>query len=114
MLNKDLASLYETETKSPNLAVKCNIKWFLNWFYVSAYKGGGGTRYLPCVFTEQGVAMLSGIMNYNEKFPLIRFMEINHETDFTEYKKVVSIVVDAAIFKSMETDGEEIKKININ
>lgn len=41
-------------------------------------------------------------------------MEINHETDFTEYKKVVSIVVDAAIFKSMETDGEEIKKININ
>jgi hypothetical protein len=26
-------------------------------------KGRGGTRYLPYVFTEQGVAMLSGILN---------------------------------------------------
>ncbi len=54
------------------------------------------------------------IMNYYEKFPLIRFMEINHETEFTEYKKIAARVFDAAIFKSMETDGEEIKRININ
>jgi hypothetical protein len=90
MLDRDLASLYETETKILNLAVKRNIKRFPKDFMFQltkeeyenlrfqietskslnplrlqneTSKGSGGTRYLPYVFTEQGVAMLSGILN---------------------------------------------------
>jgi hypothetical protein len=91
MLDKDLAMLYETETKALNLAVKRNIKRFPEDFMfqltkeefealrfqfetserndnpmrlqIETTKGRGGTRYLPYAFTEQGVAMLSGILN---------------------------------------------------
>ena len=31
--------------------------------FVTSMKGRGGRRYLPYVFTEQGVAMLSGVLN---------------------------------------------------
>lgn len=91
MLDRDLAALYETETKALNLAVKRNIKRFPSDFMFQltkeeydllrfqiettekstrplrlqneTSKGRGGTRYLPYAFTEQGVAMLSGILN---------------------------------------------------
>ena len=90
MLDRDLAALYETETKALNLAVKRNIKRFPKDFMfqltkeefeglrfqfetleksnplrlqIETSKGRGGTRYLPYAFTEQGVAMLSGILN---------------------------------------------------
>jgi len=89
MLDRDLASLYEIETKVLNQAVKRNIKRFPKDFmfqltkeefedlrfqietlddnslrsqFVTS-KGKGGNRYLPYVFTEQGVAMLSGVIN---------------------------------------------------
>jgi len=91
MLDRDLASLYETKTKALNLAVKRNIKRFPKDFMfqltkdefeglrfqietleksdnplrlqIETSKSRGGTRYLPYAFTEQGVAMLSGILN---------------------------------------------------
>ena len=92
MLDRDLAALYEVETKVLNLAVKRNIKrfpkdfmfqlkkeeWDVLRFQIetsenktsplrlqneTSKKGRGGTRYLPYAFTEQGVAMLSGILN---------------------------------------------------
>src|SRR5664279_1261960 len=90
MLDKDLAALYETQTKSLNLAVKRNNKRFPKDFMFQltkeefetlrfqietsensnslrlqneTSKQKGGTRYLPYAFTEQGVAMLSGILN---------------------------------------------------
>jgi len=91
LLDKDLADLYEVPTKSLNLAVKRNIKRFPGDFMFQltkeefetlrfqietsnnntkplrfqneTSKGRGGTRYMPYVFTEQGVAMLSGILN---------------------------------------------------
>ncbi|HEX7583868.1 MAG TPA: ORF6N domain-containing protein, partial [Prolixibacteraceae bacterium] len=73
----DLAELYEVETKNLNLAVKRNLKRFppdfmfqLNkseWeglrLQIETSKGRGGTRYLPYAFSEQGLAMLSGILN---------------------------------------------------
>ena len=77
MLDFDLAEHYETETKYLKRAVRANIKRFppdfmfeltaTEWetlrcnFSTSNKKGG--TRYLPFAFTEQGVAMLSGILN---------------------------------------------------
>ena len=78
MLDRDLASLYEVETKVLNRAVQRNLKRFPSDFMFqltaeeadflrcqigTSKKGRGGRRYLPYVFTEQGVAMLSSILN---------------------------------------------------
>ena len=102
MLDRDLADLYEVETKRLSEAVKRNIKRFPEDFMFQLTKEEfeslrsqiaalekedplrlqfktsnkrdnslrsqiatskrGGTRYLPYAFTEQGVAMLSGIL----------------------------------------------------
>jgi hypothetical protein len=76
MLDKDLAELYGVKTKSLNLAVKRNIKRFPEDFMFQLTKeefknlrlqietsSWGGTRYMPYVFAEQGVAMLSSVLN---------------------------------------------------
>lgn len=79
MLDRDLAELYEVETKALNRAVKRNIKRFPSdfmfqltseeWeslrYQFGTLKTGRGehTKYLPYAFTEQGLAMLSGILN---------------------------------------------------
>mgnify|MGYP002702304353 CR=1 FL=1 len=76
MLDFDLAELYQVETRRLNEAVKRNIKRFpkdfmfqLNvdeWIILKsqfATSRWGGTRKLPYAFTEQGLAMLSGVLN---------------------------------------------------
>jgi len=93
MLDYDLAELYEVLTKNLNLAVKRNLKRFPQDFMfqltktewenlrlqietsnqfdkplrlqIETLKKGRGqhSKYLPFAFTEQGVAMLSGILN---------------------------------------------------
>jgi len=78
MLDADLAELYGVETKALNRAVKRNRERFpedfmlqLTFQEVSALRcqlgtstiGRGGRRYSPYVFTEQGVAMLSTVLN---------------------------------------------------
>ncbi len=80
MLDSDLASLYEVETKNLNRAVKRNIERFPSNFMfqlledewkvlrcqIGTSKNNeetrGGRQYLPYVFTEQGVAMLSSVL----------------------------------------------------
>lgn len=70
MLDKDLAMMYGVETKALNLAVKrnsdrfpedfmfqLNEKEFKNLRFQFETSSYGGRRYLPHVFTEQGVAM---------------------------------------------------------
>ena len=78
MLDSDLAELYSVETKMLNRAVKRNLERFPEdfmfllteveyeslRFQIGTSKGKhGGRRYMPYVFTEQGVAMLSGVLN---------------------------------------------------
>ena len=77
MLDYDLAALYQVETKNLNLAVKRNINRFPEDFMfklsveewkslrlqIETSKQRGGSRYVPHAFTEQGLAMLSGILN---------------------------------------------------
>jgi ORF6N domain len=77
MLDFDLAELYEVLTKNLNRLVKRNSKRFPDDFMfqltatewkslrlqIETSEGRGGTRYLPYAFTEQGLAMLSGILN---------------------------------------------------
>jgi len=78
MLDSDLAELYGVTTFNLNKAVKRNMDRFPQDFMfqltadeakvlrfqigMSKSKGRGGRRYLPYVFTEQGVAMLSSVL----------------------------------------------------
>ena len=80
MLDKDLAELYHVTTGNLNKAVKRNHKRFPTDFMFQLNKtefeqlksdlifqngtsSWGGTRKLPYAFTEQGLAMLSGVLN---------------------------------------------------
>lgn len=78
MLDRDLASLYGVETGALNRAVKRNLQRFpLDFMFQLtpeeadflrcqigiSNRGRGGRRFLPYVFTEQGVAMLSSVLN---------------------------------------------------
>ena len=78
MLDRDIAALYNVETKVLNQAVKRNIKRFPEDFMfqlsktefqiwksqiVTSNSDKMGLRRPPYAFTEQGVAMLSGILN---------------------------------------------------
>ena len=77
MLDRDLAALYGVETKVFKQAVRRNIdrfpedfmfeltkQEFINWRsqFVTSNSDRMGLRYNPMVFTEQGVAMLSGVL----------------------------------------------------
>ncbi len=76
LLDRDLAELYGVETRSLIQAVKRNIERFPSDFMLQLTKeefdslrsqiviskGKGGRRYLPYVFSEQGVAMLSSVL----------------------------------------------------
>ncbi len=77
LLDEDLAAMYGVTTKVLNQAVKRNQERFPEDFmfllsveeesslrsqFVTSKKGRGGRRYAAFAFTEQGVAMLSGIL----------------------------------------------------
>jgi hypothetical protein len=78
MVDRDLAQLYGVGTKVLKQAVRRNIERFPEDFMFELNKeeyqilrsqfvtsSWGGPRYLPMVFTEQGVAMLSSVLNSN-------------------------------------------------
>jgi phage regulator Rha-like protein len=118
ILDRDLADLYDVPTKSLNLAVKRNLKRFPKDFMFKltkdefdslrfqietlekerkplrlqneTSKGRGGTRYLPYAFTEQGVAMLSGILNSDKAIN----MNIAIMRAFVEVRKVLLMQAD--------------------
>jgi hypothetical protein len=78
MLDADLATLYQVATKALNQAVRRNSERFPEDFmfqltpeeaealrsqFVTSNIGRGGRRYLPYVFTEHGVGMLSSVLS---------------------------------------------------
>lgn len=111
MLDFDLAELYETETRILNQAVKRNIARFPVDFmfqltetefiynssqFVMSSSKHRGVKYLPFAFTEQGVAMLSGVLKSDKAinvniaimraFVFIRQYALTHK-DLTEKLK---------------------------
>ncbi|GBU29266.1 hypothetical protein R84B8_02830 [Treponema sp. R8-4-B8] len=98
ILDSDLAALYEVELRSLNQAVKRNIgrfpldfmfqltddEWnFLRSQIVISKNNWGGRRYVPYVFTEQGVSMLSSVINteraINVNISIMRtFVQLRH------------------------------------
>lgn len=112
MLDRDLAALYEVDTKSLNLSVKRNIKRFPSDFMFQltkeefdnlrfqietsslnsqvvieggTSKGWGGSRYLPYAFTEQGVAMLSGVLHSDKAIE----MNISIMRAFVDIRRII-------------------------
>ena len=113
MLDKDLAELYQVETRILNQQVQRNLKRFPDDFMFqlteSEFKSlisqfvisnRGGTRKLPFVFTEQGVAMLSGILNSDRAIAVnIQIMRI-----FTRVRQMLTDNTE------LRLDIEKIKK----
>lgn len=114
MIDKDLAELYQVQTRNLNKAVGRNIKRFpdddfmfqltdvefKNLMFQNGTSSWGGTRKPPYVFTEQGVAMLSGILNSDRAiavniqimrvFTRIRHMLTDHTEIRLEIEKIKS------------------------
>lgn len=77
MLDRDLAELYGIETKRLKEAVRRNLRRFpVDFMFelnrkefeflrsqIASSNGRGGLRYMPFAFTEQGVSMLSSVLN---------------------------------------------------
>lgn len=76
MLDRDLAYMYGVETRVLNQSIKRNLnrfpkdfmfhlseKEFKNLISQNVTSSWGGTRKMPYAFTEQGVAMLSSVLN---------------------------------------------------
>src|SRR3989339_462277 len=117
MLDIDLAELYDVEVKRLNEQVKRNIERFPQEFsfqltveennslrsqFATSNKKGG-RRYLPYVFTEQGVAMLSGVLRSNTAVEI----SIQIINAFVAMRKFIS--ANAQIFHRLE--GIERKQI---
>ena len=111
MLDKDLAELYDVTTGNLNKAVKRNVKRFpedfmfqlteaefKNLIFQSGTSSWGGTRKMPYGFTEQGVAMLSGVLNSDRAidvniriiriFTKLREMLLTHKDILLKIEKV--------------------------
>ena len=99
MLDKDLAELYGVETKRLKEQVKRNIRRFPEDFVFELTKdefdnlrsqiatsSWGGVRYMPMAFTEQGVAMLSSVLNSD------RAIDVNVQImrTFTKLRQMIS------------------------
>ena len=82
MIDFDLAELYGVTTSRLNEQVTRNLKRFPDDFmfrlttaeaeslrsqFAISNAGRGGRRYLPYAFTEQGVAMLSTVLNSDQQ-----------------------------------------------
>ncbi|MCX2679630.1 ORF6N domain-containing protein [Galbibacter sp. EGI 63066] len=134
MLDSDLASLYQVETKNLNRAVKRNIERFpdsfcfqlteeevenLRFQFGTSSSNHGGRRYFPMVFSESGVAMASAVLRSKiaikvsveimETFVEMRRMLIGnaslfHRLDKMELKQLEADQKFEEIFKALESD----------
>ena len=104
MLDSDVAMLYHYPTKRINEAVRRNIERFPEnfWFKLTKIEAEtlrsqfatsrlekenyGGRRYLPYVFTEQGIAMLSGLL----KNDIAIQVSINIMNAFVEMRRFIA------------------------
>ena len=146
ILDFDLAMLYEVETRVLNQSVKRNIKRFPTDFmfqltqdewismssqFVMTYPSKRPKTALPFAFTEQGVAMLSGILNSDvavhvniaimRTFVTIRKYALEHK-EFneklleieTKYDKKFGDVYDALNYLQKRREREHTKRTQTN
>ncbi|WP_450091473.1 ORF6N domain-containing protein [Paenimyroides ceti] len=134
MLDSDLASLFQVETKNLNRAVKRNIERFptsfcfqltedevenLRFQIGTSSLNYGGRRYLPYVFSEQGIAQLSTVLRSETAIKvsieimnafvemrkiLIGNASLFHRLDKIELKQLQADQKFEEIFKALESD----------
>ena len=145
LLDKDLAELYGVQTKHLIQAVKRNMSRFPHDFMFQLSKeefknlksqivtsSWGGRRYLPYAFTEQGVAMLSSVLNSeravkvniaimrafvkirrilesNEQLAKkLKMLEIETREKFTKHQQQISLIFEA--INELMTEKEKPKR----
>ena len=127
MLDRDLAELYQVTTSALNQAVKRNSKRFPSDFMFQltnqefanlksqfVTSSWGGIRKMPYAFTEQGVAMLSGLLNsdiaINANIAIMRaFVAMrNYITTTTQITaELAEIRVKLALLERADADNAE-------
>ena len=125
MFDRDLAVLYGVETKFLNRAVKRNIERFQEDFMFQLSKEElaslrfhfgtstrGGRRYLPYAFTENGVAMLSSVLNSERAI----HVNIQIMRTFTKLREMLATHKELAhklaeIERKIERHDDEIKAV---
>jgi hypothetical protein len=141
MLDFDLAEMYETETKRLKEAVRRNIDRFPDDFMFKlsndeyenlrtqfATSNRGGTRYMPFAFTEQGVTMLSSVLNSKKaihvNISVIRAFVVlrQHLADYKDLKENIAILekqmnlnfkdINQALHYLLNKDAQEIAQNN--
>jgi hypothetical protein len=113
MLDRDLAELYEVETRVLNQAVSRNIERFPEEFMFQltndefeilmsqiVISSWGGTRKMPFAFSEYGVAVLSSVLRSK------RAIQVNIQIMLV-FSKIREMLLDTL---SMKLDIEDIKK----
>jgi hypothetical protein len=148
MLDMDLAKLYEVETRVLKQAVRRNMERFPEdfmfeltkdeWNYIRSqlvmFKTGKGNfpKYLPFAFTEQGVAMLSAVLNSQRAvqtsvqimraFVIIRqfaltYQELNeklialekkHNQKFTDIDQVLNYLIKKDQHQTQQTARKQV------
>jgi hypothetical protein len=125
MFDRDLAELYNVTTGNLNRAVKRNLKRFpldfmfqvteeeyRNLIFHFGISSWGGTRKMPFVFTEQGVAMLSSVLSSDTAIEVnIRIIRI-----FTKFRAMLLTHKDillklVVLEKQVVQNSEEIQLI---
>jgi ORF6N domain len=126
MLDRDLAGLYEVPTKQLNRQVRRNIKRFPADFmfqlsrdeynslrcHFGTIKKGSHSKYLPFVFTDYGILMLSSVLNSDRAVEMnIAIMRV-----FIRLKEIISNHKELAnrlgeLEKRMERKDEEVQAI---
>ncbi|MGQ7853061.1 ORF6N domain-containing protein [Pedobacter sp. WC2501] len=115
MLDSDLAELYGVETKVLNQSIRRNIERFPDDFMfqltseeweslrsqiVTSKAKRGGRTYLPNVFTEHGILMLSSVLNSKQAIQVnIQIVRI--------FSRIRQFIVDNV---ELKLEIEEIKK----
>lgn len=125
MFDRDLAVLYGVETKFLNRAVKRNIERFPEDFMFQLSKEElaslrfhfgtstrGGRRYLPYAFTENGVAMLSSVLNSERAI----HVNIQIMRTFTKLREMLATHKELAhklaeLERKIERHDDEIKAV---
>lgn len=143
LLDRDLAELYGVETKQLKRAVRRNINRFPSDFMFELSKdefdnlrshfgtsSWGGTRYRPMAFTEQGVSMLSSVLNSDRAievnitimraFVKLRRTLASHknlarklselETQLKDHDEQIQVIFEA-IKQLIEPEEKSLKKI---
>jgi hypothetical protein len=118
MLDKDLAMLYGVQTGVLNQSVKRNKDRFPDDFMFTLSKkefnlisqnvisSYGGTRILPYVFTEQGIAMLSSVLKSQRAIQINIQINIQIIRIFTKLREMIDS------YKELREKVEEMEKSN--